>query len=122
MLIGRICTPTDIRHPIDLSLVNDARELTETLIDAELLSVLGRLVLAGKLQYGVAFRALALPTNLGCDSSLPRAVASYLGAAPDSLGLRSPLRWAGREASGALAHGRCLPGADIWSAVLRRGD
>jgi hypothetical protein len=28
------CAPSDIRHPTDLSLLNEAREVTEKLIDA----------------------------------------------------------------------------------------
>ena len=34
LLIDATCVPADIRHPTDLSLLNEARELTETLIDA----------------------------------------------------------------------------------------
>jgi len=34
LLIDATCVPADIRYPIDLSLLNEARELTETLIDA----------------------------------------------------------------------------------------
>jgi IS5 family transposase len=34
LLIDVTCVPADIRHPTDLSLLNEARELTETLIDA----------------------------------------------------------------------------------------
>ena len=34
MLIDAICVLADIRHPTDLSLLNEARESTETLIDA----------------------------------------------------------------------------------------
>jgi IS5 family transposase len=34
LLINATCVPADIRHPTDLSLLNEARELTETLIDA----------------------------------------------------------------------------------------
>jgi hypothetical protein len=34
LLIDATCIPADIRHPTDLSLLNEARELTETLIDA----------------------------------------------------------------------------------------
>ncbi len=34
LLIDAICVPADIRCPTDLSLLNKARELTETLIDA----------------------------------------------------------------------------------------
>ena len=33
-LIDATCVPADIRHPTDLSLLNEARELTEALIDA----------------------------------------------------------------------------------------
>jgi hypothetical protein len=33
-LIDATCAPVDIRHPTDLSLLNEARELTEILIDA----------------------------------------------------------------------------------------
>jgi hypothetical protein len=33
-LIDATCTPVDIRHPTDLSLLNEAREVTEILIDA----------------------------------------------------------------------------------------
>jgi hypothetical protein len=34
LLIDATCVPVDIRHPTDLSLLNEARELTEALIDA----------------------------------------------------------------------------------------
>jgi hypothetical protein len=34
LLIDASCAPADIRHPTDLSLLNEAREVTETLIDA----------------------------------------------------------------------------------------
>jgi len=34
LLIDATCVPADIRHPTDLSLLNEARELTEVLIDA----------------------------------------------------------------------------------------
>ena len=34
LLIDATCVPADIRHPTDLSLLNEGRELTETLIDA----------------------------------------------------------------------------------------
>jgi IS5 family transposase len=34
LLIDASCAPADIRHPTDLSLLNEARELTEALIDA----------------------------------------------------------------------------------------
>jgi hypothetical protein len=34
LLIDATCAPVDIRHPTDLSLLNEARELTEILIDA----------------------------------------------------------------------------------------
>ena len=34
LLIDATCVPADIRYPTDLSLLNEARELTETLIDA----------------------------------------------------------------------------------------
>jgi hypothetical protein len=34
LLIDATCIPADIRRPTDLSLLNEARELTETLIDA----------------------------------------------------------------------------------------
>jgi hypothetical protein len=34
LLIDATCVPADIRHPTDLSLLNEARESTETLIDA----------------------------------------------------------------------------------------
>ena len=34
LLIDATCVPADIRHPTDLSLLNEARELTEALIDA----------------------------------------------------------------------------------------
>ncbi len=34
LLIDATCAPADIRHPTDLSLLNEAREVTETLIDA----------------------------------------------------------------------------------------
>jgi IS5 family transposase len=34
LLIDATCTPIDIRYPTDLSLLNEARELTEILIDA----------------------------------------------------------------------------------------
>ena len=34
LLIDATCVPVDIRHPTDLSLLNEAREVTETLIDA----------------------------------------------------------------------------------------
>ena len=34
LLIDATCIPADIRHPTDLSLLNEARELTEALIDA----------------------------------------------------------------------------------------
>ena len=34
LLIDATCAPVDIRHPRDLSLVNEAREVTEILIDA----------------------------------------------------------------------------------------
>jgi len=34
LLIDATCAPADIRHPTDLSLLNEARELTEILIDA----------------------------------------------------------------------------------------
>ena len=33
-LIDSNCAPVDIRHPTDLSLLNEAREVTEILIDA----------------------------------------------------------------------------------------
>jgi len=33
LLIDATCAPVDIRHPTDLSLLNEAREMTETLID-----------------------------------------------------------------------------------------
>lgn len=39
LLIDATCVPADIRHPTDLSLLNEARELTETLIDAMHLQV-----------------------------------------------------------------------------------
>jgi IS5 family transposase len=39
LLIDTTCVPADIRHPTDLSLLNEARELTETLIDAMHLQV-----------------------------------------------------------------------------------
>jgi IS5 family transposase len=39
LLIDATCAPADIRHPTDLSLLNEARELTETLIDAMHLQV-----------------------------------------------------------------------------------
>ncbi len=39
LLIDATCVPADIRHPTDLSLLNEARELTETLIDAMYLQV-----------------------------------------------------------------------------------
>jgi len=39
LLIDATCVPADIRHPTDLSLLNEARELTETLIDAMILQV-----------------------------------------------------------------------------------
>jgi hypothetical protein len=35
LLIDATCVPADICHPTDLSLLNEARELTETLIDAK---------------------------------------------------------------------------------------
>jgi predicted nucleic acid-binding protein len=62
------------------------------LLDAELLSVLRRLVLAGKLQNGDALQALATAYQLG------------LGPAPQPLGLRRALRGAGRATGRALAH------------------
>jgi transposase, IS5 family len=34
LLIDATCAPVDIRHPTDLSLLNEAREVTEVLIDA----------------------------------------------------------------------------------------
>jgi transposase, IS5 family len=34
LLIDATCAPADIGHPTDLSLLNEARELTEALIDA----------------------------------------------------------------------------------------
>jgi IS5 family transposase len=34
LLIHATCAPVDIRHPPDLSLLNEAREVTEILIDA----------------------------------------------------------------------------------------
>jgi IS5 family transposase len=34
LLIDATCAPVDIRHPTDLSLLNEAREMTEVLIDA----------------------------------------------------------------------------------------
>ena len=34
LLIDATCTPTDIRYPTELSLLNEAREVTEKLIDA----------------------------------------------------------------------------------------
>ena len=34
LLIDATCAPVDIRHPTDLSLLNEAREVTEILIDA----------------------------------------------------------------------------------------
>ncbi len=34
LLIDATCAPADIRHPTDLSLLNEAREVTEKLIDA----------------------------------------------------------------------------------------
>jgi IS5 family transposase len=34
LLIDATCVPVDIRHPTDLSLLNEAREVTEILIDA----------------------------------------------------------------------------------------
>jgi len=34
LLIDATCTPADIRYPVDLSLLNEAREVTEMLIDA----------------------------------------------------------------------------------------
>jgi hypothetical protein len=34
LFIDATCTPADIRYPIDLSLLNGAREVTEKLIDA----------------------------------------------------------------------------------------
>ena len=34
LLIDATCAPVDIRHPTDLSLLNEAREATEILIDA----------------------------------------------------------------------------------------
>ena len=34
LLIDATCVPVDIRYPTDLSLLNEARELTETLVDA----------------------------------------------------------------------------------------
>jgi hypothetical protein len=33
-LIDATCAPVDIRHPTDLSLLNEAREVTEIIIDA----------------------------------------------------------------------------------------
>jgi hypothetical protein len=39
LLIDATCVPADIRHPTDLSLLNEGRELTETLIDAMYLQV-----------------------------------------------------------------------------------
>lgn len=39
LLIDATCVPADIRHPTDLSLLNEARELTETLIDVMHLQV-----------------------------------------------------------------------------------
>ena len=39
LLIDATCVPADIRYPTDLSLLNEARELTETLIDAMHLQV-----------------------------------------------------------------------------------
>jgi hypothetical protein len=33
-LTDSTCAPVDTRHPIDLSLLNEAREVTEILIDA----------------------------------------------------------------------------------------
>lgn len=39
LLIDATCVPADIRHPTDLSLLNEARELTETLIDTMHLQV-----------------------------------------------------------------------------------
>ncbi len=33
LLIDATCAPADIRHPTDLSLFNEAREMTETPID-----------------------------------------------------------------------------------------
>ena len=39
LLIDATCVPADIRHPTDLSLLNEARELTKTLIDAMYLQV-----------------------------------------------------------------------------------
>jgi transposase, IS5 family len=34
LLIDATCAPVDIRHPTDLSLLNEAREVTEIIIDA----------------------------------------------------------------------------------------
>jgi IS5 family transposase len=34
LLIDSTCIPADIRHPLDLSLLNEDREVTEKLIDA----------------------------------------------------------------------------------------
>ncbi len=34
LMIDATCAPADIRHPTDLSLLNEARELTEILIDS----------------------------------------------------------------------------------------
>jgi len=42
LLIDATCAPVDIRHPTDLSLLNEAREVTETLIDAMHPQVRGR--------------------------------------------------------------------------------
>jgi len=39
LLIVATCVPADIRHPTNLSLLNEARELTETLIDTMHLQV-----------------------------------------------------------------------------------
>ena len=66
------------------------------LIDAELLSVLRRLVLAGKLQEGDALQALATAHRLVCaPPSQSRALDAGLGAAPQPRGLRRAHRGAG---------------------------
>ena len=41
MLIDATCTPVDIRYPTDLSLLNEAREVTEVLIDSMYKNVRG---------------------------------------------------------------------------------
>jgi hypothetical protein len=110
-----------VAGPARVRVASDNLQAPE-LIDAELLSVLRRLVLADKLPEGHALQALATAERLGLRRSpQPLPLAPGLGAAHQPLRLRRPVRSPGRAARCPPAHRRCPPRQGTWTTLPRGG-